>query len=75
MMDLRIVRAKIPARAHGFAVKSCQPDGDFYTAVISEDLSEEAAYRAALHEIGHVKEDDFTSEYSVSEIENKMKIR
>ena len=75
MDNVRFVRAKIPARAHGFAVKSCQPDGDFYTAVISEDLSDEAAYRAALHEIEHVREDDFTSEYSVSELESKMKIR
>lgn len=74
-MDLRIVRVKMPIRSRSFAVKSCQPDGDFYTAVVNEDLSEEAAYRAALHEIEHVREDDFTSEYSVSEIENNMKIR
>lgn len=74
-MDLRIVRVKMPIRVHGYAVKSCQPDGDFYTAIINEDLSEEATQRAVLHEIQHVKEDDFTSEYSVSEIESKMKVR
>lgn len=74
-MDLRIVRVKMPIRVHGYAVKSCQPDGDFYTAIINEDLSEEATQRAVLHELEHVSEDDFTSDYPVSDIEKKMKNR
>lgn len=73
--DVRFIRMKMPIGIRGIAVKSCQSDGDFYTALINEDLSEEATQRAVLHEIQHVEEDDFTSEYSVSDIEKKMKTR
>ena len=65
----------MPRGIAGIAVKSAQPDGDFFTALINQDLSQEATQRAMLHEIEHVSEDDFTSEYSVAEIENKMKTR
>lgn len=73
--DVRFVKMKMPIGIKGLAVKSCQSDGDFYTALINEDLSENATKRAVLHEIEHVSEDDFTSDYSVSDIEMKMKYR
>ena len=75
MENMRFVPYRLPKGFRGITVKSCEPDGDFYTAMINEDLSQEATQRAVLHEIEHVKEDDFTSEYSVSDIEKKMKIR
>ena len=73
--DVRFIKMKMPISVKGFAVKSCQSDGDFYTALINEDLNESAAKRAVLHELEHVSEDDFTSDYSVSDIEKKMKNR
>lgn len=75
MDNVRFIQAKMPRGIAGIAVKSAQPDGDFFTALINQDLSQEATQRAMLHEIEHVSEDDFTSEYSVAEIENKMKTR
>ena len=75
MDNLRFVPVRMPLGIRGVTVKSSQSDGDFFTAFINEDLSLEATQRAVLHEIEHVSEDDFTSEYSVGEIENKMKVR
>lgn len=46
-----------------------ESDGDYYTIVINENLSEEAKAKTLKHEIEHIVCDDFHSDRPLNEIE------
>lgn len=59
----------LPTKIKGFCVCVCEPDGDYFTAVINPRLNQEQQIEAYMHEKAHVVNDDFYKEKGVQEIE------
>ena len=59
---------ELPYKIRGFVRETCEPDGDYYTIILNSRLSFEQQQKTYLHEMEHIKNDDFRKE-SVDEIE------
>lgn len=59
----------LPPDLYGATVKTVEPDGDFFTIVINENLSHEKQKETYRHEQAHIENDDFNCSCNVSVLE------
>lgn len=59
----------MPCSVRGFATRTVEPDGDYYTIVLNARLTHEMHQRSYKHEEQHIESGDFDAGGSVDEIE------
>lgn len=65
MDNVRVVVADMPCSVRAYTIYS----DDFYTIVLNDNLSYMQRQKAYMHEIEHIKSDDFIKDSSVGIIE------
>ena len=66
---MNCIYVDLPCSVGGFVKETCEPDGDYYNAVLNSRLSCEKLQEVYWHEVGHLDNSDFDSDYTVGEIE------
>ena len=59
----------LPCTVGGFVKMTCEPDGDYYNAILNSRLSYERLQEVYRHEMEHIDNSDFNSDYTVGEVE------
>ena len=69
-MNINIILARLPRRVHAMTRLN---EDDTYTVMIDDSLSREQAFKELLHEISHIKGNDFSSETQATLLEGMLR--
>lgn len=58
-MNIRIEKKHLPSNIRAFCVR-CYEDCDYFTIFVNCNLNEQVQLDALLHELDHIRKDDFT---------------
>lgn len=67
MDEIFVHYLSLPANVNGFTIKN---QDNTYSIILNSCSSKEKQYEAYLHELEHIRENDFFSELEASSIEN-----
>lgn len=68
MRNIRIKYVHLPGNIRACVVK-CFDESDWFTIFVNSSLCETAQHKALMHELDHIKKDDFSSIISVTDLE------
>lgn len=69
MCNINIKKKHLPGSIKAFIVR-CYEDADWFTIFINASLSQQAQLETLRHELKHIKNNDFSSELTATEIED-----